>query len=84
MRHEAALTPPAIAKRYGVAHKKVREWIEAGELAALNLARSGCERPRYVIMPEAIQRFEQARQVVPVAPTPRRRRRTAAGIKEYF
>ena len=81
------LTPPAIARRYGVATAKVTDWIRTGELAALNLARRGCTRPRYSITPEALEQFEQARAVVPdggLSTTQRLRRRAAPGVKEFF
>jgi hypothetical protein len=79
------LTPPEIARRYGVANNKVLEWIHTGELAALNLARRGCDRPRYSITPESLAAFERARAVAPQAdPTPKLRRRAAGGVKEFF
>jgi len=82
------LTPPDIARRYGVATAKVIGWIRNGELVALNLARRGCTRPRYSITHESLEQFEQARRVVPdggLSTTQRLRRRAAGGVvKEYF
>jgi hypothetical protein len=60
-------TPPAVARKYGVAAGKVIDWIESGQLAALNLATRPDGRPRYSISPEALDAFERARAVVPVA-----------------
>ena len=36
------LTPPAIARRYGVATKKVIDWIRAGEMVARQDEFEGC------------------------------------------
>jgi len=80
------LTPPELAKRYRVASKKVLGWIRNGELVAIILANRGCTRPRYVISPEAIEAFEQARRVVPdggLSTTQKLRRRAAANIKQF-
>jgi len=51
------LTPPAIAKRLGVAEETVRGWIASGELRAANLARRGCVRPRYRVDPADLTRI---------------------------
>ena len=80
------LTPPALAKKYGVAVAKVTDWIRNGELVALNLARRGCSRPRYSITPEAIEEFERQRRVVPdggLSTTQTLRRRAKAGVKQF-
>jgi hypothetical protein len=81
------LTPPEIARRYGVATAKVVRWIRDGELAALNLANRGCTRPRYSVTPEALEAFERARTVVPSGPgenNRKRRHQRATGVKEFF
>ncbi len=80
-------TPPEIARRYGVATSKVIEWIRSGELESLNLARRNCKRPRYSVTPEALERFEQARTVVPDASdvtTRKPLRRKLADVKKFF
>jgi hypothetical protein len=77
-------TPPQISRRYGVATKKVIDWIRSGELVALNLANRNCSRPRYSVTPEALEAFERSRLVVPDAePTPRLRRQSLQ-IKRHF
>ena len=76
------LTPPEIARGYGVAVGKVTAWIRAGELRALNLANSGCHRPRYSVTPEALEEFERSRQVVPAVHSVRRRRQSAG--RDFF
>ena len=78
------LTPPQIARRYNVATAKVIKWIQAGDLAALNLATGSGGRPRYSVSVEALAAFEAARSVRP-APSGTRRVRTASRStgKEY-
>jgi hypothetical protein len=82
------LTPPEIARRYGVATAKVVRWIHDGELIALNFANRGCTRPRYSITPEALKEFERARTVAPSgggeSVRTLRRRRTPGTVKEFF
>jgi transposase len=80
------LTPPQIAKRFGVSVRKVIGWIEGGELAALNLANRGCSRPRYHITEEAVVQFEQSRLVVPAGSTTtisRSRPVSSGGVKMF-
>jgi hypothetical protein len=72
-----------VARRYRVAEDKVRGWIRRGELAAVNTAAVLCGKPRWVITPEALARFEAGRQAqTPPRPAPRRRR--APQMIDYF
>jgi hypothetical protein len=59
------LTPPKLARRWGVSTNKILFFIGTGELRALNLARRPNGRPRYVIDIEDVQKFERARTVRP-------------------
>jgi hypothetical protein len=79
-------TPPEVARRYGVATSKVINWIRTGELSALNLAHRGCTRPRYSIPAEALERFEEARTVIPDGgeSATRRLRRQPTNVKQFF
>lgn len=78
---EKYITPPALAKIWGVDETKITEFIAAGELKAVNLARRGCRNPRWKISPQAIADFERSRQPIPTATkaTPRKR----AQVKQY-
>jgi hypothetical protein len=81
------LTPPQLAKQWGVSTTKVKHFIRTGELRAFNLAASNCHRPRYVIDVADIEAFKRARQVVPdggESTTTKLRRRAAASVKEFF
>lgn len=79
------LTPPQLAKRWGVHPDKVLGLIHTGQLVALNLAANLEGRPRFQILLSEIQRFEESRSTKPPVPKPRRRRRaTAMPVREYF
>lgn len=81
---DRAKAPPAIAKHYAVGVGTVLGWIHSGELAAINVG-SGPKRPRWRIMPEALEAFERRRASQPPAPKSSRRRRKAdPSVIEYF
>ena len=78
------LTVSEIAKRYRVGEERVRGWIRRGELLALNVADSKCGRPRFVVLPESLERFERGRAAAtPNKPAPRHKRR-AAGMIDFY
>jgi hypothetical protein len=76
------LTVRDVALRYRVGEDKVRRWIKAGELAAINTAATLCGKPRYVVTVEAIKRFDARRTVCPPPKTERRRRQS--GVTDYY
>jgi hypothetical protein len=57
----ATLTPPQLARRWGVASEKVNALINSGQLRAVNLAANPNGRPRYRIYLSEVERFEEAR-----------------------
>jgi excisionase family DNA binding protein len=69
---DRALTPPAIARLLAVHPDKIRAWITRGELAAVDLADRRGGRPRWRVMPDALEAFLAARQATPWARTKRR------------
>lgn len=71
----AQLTPPQVAKRYGVNPDTVRGWIINGDLRATNIAKAGSTRPQYRIAPEALAEFDRKRIASMIPPTPIARRR---------
>ena len=77
--HINSYTPPQLAARWGVQDDKVRALIASGELKAFNIAldKNG-SRPRWRILPEEVERFEQARSNHQPEKKPRRRRRAVA------
>jgi hypothetical protein len=78
------LTPPKLAKRWGVAADKVLQLIHSGQLIGVNLAVDPRGRPRFRIHVAEIERFEELRSSKPPIPKQRRRRAAATPGKEYF
>ncbi|VTR97025.1 unnamed protein product [Gemmata massiliana] len=71
-----------VAKRYRVSEDKVRAWIKAGLLKAVNTQDVACGKPRFVVLPEALAEFEQTRSPAQLPKIPRRRRPT--GQIDFF
>ena len=65
------------AAYYRVSEDKIRRWIAAGELRAINTAGKLCGKPRWVIPPDAQAEFERRRAGGPPPKVPRRQRRAA-------
>lgn len=80
------LTPPDIAKAWGVSPDKVLAWIRNGELKAINVAtKVGLSRPRYKIDPKDLAAFEERRTVRVVERTSRPTRRSFdEGITQFY
>ncbi|HEX5271458.1 MAG TPA: helix-turn-helix domain-containing protein [Gemmataceae bacterium] len=78
------LTVRDVAKRYRVSPERVRGWIRRGELAALNTADRRLGKPRLVVTPEALERFERGRQATTEVKVPHRRTRRAAGVIDFY
>jgi excisionase family DNA binding protein len=78
----AGLTVRDVARRYRCSPDKVRRWIAAGELKAVNTADALCGRPRWVVPADALAAFERRRS--PAAPPkPGRRRKRTVSIDYY-
>ena len=78
----AYLSPPEIARRFGVDPAKVIGWIRRGELRAVNVG-NGSSRPRYRISPADLAAFEAGRAAGPPKIT-RVRRRQPQRVIEFF
>lgn len=66
-------TPKQLAKLLRVSRRRIYDWIERGELRALNV--SDNKRPSYRIPDEALTAFQRKRTVAPsTGPTPERKR----------
>jgi hypothetical protein len=76
------MTPREVAAYLRISPDRVRALIVGGELAAVNTAPARCAKPRYVILPEHLRAFAEARRVVPPPKPPPRRRR--AGRIDHF
>jgi transposase len=77
------LSPPQIAKRFGVDAHKVLSWIRRGELRAVNVADRTGGRPRFKISPADLAIFEAARSAGPQPKVARQRRKNPLVI-EFF
>lgn len=67
-------TPPELAELWGCNPETVRDHIAAGNLAAVDVSRPDSSRPRYLIMPEAVEQFYQRRSSRKAASRTKRRR----------
>src|SRR5579871_4731634 len=68
-------TPRELARLLRVRPERVRAWIEAGEMPALNTASTRCGKPRYVVLPHHLAEWERRHRVaIPPSPAPRRRK----------
>jgi hypothetical protein len=67
------LTPAEVGRLLRVGPDRVRGWIAAGELAALNVADPPA-KPRFVILPHHLAAFEAARRAGPAPKAPRKKR----------
>ncbi len=77
------LTPPQLARLWGISPDKVLTWIRSGQLRAVNVATHRGGRPRYLIDAEDVEVFEKKRQVTADLPV-RRGRRACDDEIEYF
>jgi hypothetical protein len=68
------ITPPELARRWGISSDKILRWIVSGELRATNAALSGHGRPRWLIDLADLAEFEARRAAQPKAAAPRRRK----------
>jgi excisionase family DNA binding protein len=60
------LTPPAAARQLGVSAEKIRLWILAGEIPAVDLATTADGPPRYRILKSALAAFLKRRSALAV------------------
>jgi len=71
-----------LASRYRVSPDKIRAWIRANLLRAINTADIKCSKPRYVITPESLAEFERCRSAG--SPPKQARKRRSAEVKDYY
>jgi hypothetical protein len=77
------LTPPKIAKQFGIDPAKVVGWIRRGELVAVNVADRTGGRPRWRIASDDLDAFLLRRRSQPPALRPARRKHPADVIEFY-
>jgi hypothetical protein len=76
-------TVAELARRWRVSENKVRAWIRAGILAAINTSDARCRRPRFVVTPEAVAAFECSRHVATSSPAKPKRKRKTTEVNYY-
>jgi transposase len=77
------VTPPELARRWGIDVHKVLQWIRAGELRAIDASTVRGGRPRYLIDQVDVAVFEASRTVQPPAARLPRRRKDPAVIQFF-
>ena len=82
--HRTKLTPPEIARRWGIKAHKVLAWIHSGELRAINAAERLGGRPRYLVDVADLAAFERGREVVALPRQNSTRKSKNIGVTEYF
>lgn len=75
-------TTADLAARWRVSPDKVRDWIRAGELPAINTSMTACAKPRYVVTAEALDKFERRRSVGP--PPKKTKRRRESELVDFY
>lgn len=73
---------PDVASVLGVNREKIRAWIRAGLLKAINV--SAGPRPRWRISQQALDEFLESRTSKPAARATRRRRTDSRLVEEFF
>ena len=81
---QTKLTPPQVARMWGISVDKVLTWIRNGELPAINAAATLNGRPRYLVDTDALDSFERRRQVAPKTSPVRRRRERRQDVVKFF
>ena len=81
--NQEKLTPPQLAKIWGIGPDKVLAWIRKGELKATNVATISGGRPRYLIDKADLRDFEQGR-VSALRPRSKSRKRLPSKVTEFF
>jgi excisionase family DNA binding protein len=67
-RTKQKLTPPEIARLWGISPDKILGWIHSGELRAIDVATRRGGRPRYLVDVEELAAFEARRAATAFPP----------------
>jgi excisionase family DNA binding protein len=73
-----------VAEQCGVDPGKVLVWIHAGELVAVNIAKSKTTRPKWRIRETAVEEFLRDRETSRPTMAPIKARKVAAGVRSYY
>lgn len=78
------LTPPEVARRYGIKAERVIAMIRAGLIRAIDVASPGSHRPRFRVHQADLIAFEHSREVKPRQKKTSRKRRSKSDVIEFF
>jgi Helix-turn-helix domain len=77
------LTVADLALLLRVGEDKIRLWIKAGELMAVNTAATLASKPRWIVLPRDLDEFQRRRSGA-TPPKPARRRYKKISKVDYF
>jgi len=77
------LTVEQVARRLGCSENHVRRLVRSGAIVPVSIGLPGAKRQTIRIMESELARYVESMTARP-QPKPARRRRTPAGVKEYF
>jgi Helix-turn-helix domain len=77
-------TPNELARLLRVSPDRIRGWIKAGQLGAIDTARHRCGRPRFVILPQHLEEFERRCRAATTIAKPAPRRRQQPGLIDFY
>jgi excisionase family DNA binding protein len=70
------MTVRQTARYLRVSPRKMRGWIRAGRLGAINTAEARCGKARFIILPHHLEQFIKSREAGPPPKPVRRKKRT--------
>jgi hypothetical protein len=77
------ITPPEIARKWGIAVQKIHAWIRSGELPAIDASTGRKGRPRFLIDVDDLAEFERRRMVRQPAKPARKARQADSDFEMY-
>lgn len=80
----AGMTPNEVARLLRISPDRVRAMIVRGELGAINLGPRRGGKPRYVVLPDALEEFTRRHAAATPADKPPRRRKQPAAAVDFY
>src|SRR5260370_15197166 len=77
-------TTQDLADLFRISPDRVRTWIRSGELGAINTAKLGCGKPRFVILPRHVRAFVAARRAAQPPNPKRSTSKKPPGYVDYY
>jgi excisionase family DNA binding protein len=83
-RRKRGYTPREIARILRVSPDRIRALIKSGELGAVNMAKTRCGKPKFVVLPRHVWAFLAGRQAADPRPVKRRTMAPRPGFVTYY